>query len=979
MKFRNVTPTTPKREEFYSFPSANAISAGPSDSSNGLATDGVVFAARSNSGTQIFLLPLDIATTTRRLDSLPLALSVPSPVTDFAISPLLASSANTTSILLAGADDGSLRTFALPTPPPSSEPPSLLSPDALSLLPSPTPIPSAHTTARRVECLAFHPSAAGLAVSASGPEIKVWDLENAKDVCAWNGHGDTVVALGWNPDGSLLATTARDTMLRIFDPRAPTDALATSAHQGTKPSRVTWLGSGGYLATAGTGKRGGKEVKLWDSRALSAPIVDHELAGGAGGVSCLMWDEDTGMVWIGGRGSPTITWLDLHPSRAPFLTTGITQFSHSSPLSTFCSVPKLSLDHLGCEIHRTLAGTADGSAVVPVRWIVPRRRYGDWVDELFPETRGWKEGVGKEEWIKSGNGEVGKVGVQEAAREWKERRVGANRSSPASATVTVTAPVTGSVASPPSPLLARTSSSAAPAAVPNTSSVSSQAPIPTSTPTYSSSSTVSTSSTTSAAPISAATTRPPTAASLAVSAKFSALRTSPFRFILGKPIPAFHPAPNLPPSFPADSDYLAYAKPWLVMPVSGPGGKIVVVKGVQEGFGRLPPVPVGLVNGGDVASVAVDESRVGRVICGGEDGKIRVWDIPENGVKEDMYTPTTLISAHDSRVNLLLFHPVAQDLLISASPERGEASIKVWDLASGGGKEAKRIEHHREPIFAMTWSPDGTKVATVSKDKKIRVVDPRSGKLLGQADCAEGGKGGRVVWVGERIFVIGFGKGSLRQIEVHHSSTLTKLATVPIDVSPSLLSAQFDPDTNLLYLAGRGESAVRIWEVSQEEPYAKDLSRFETGQLQQGFALSRKEECDVRGIEVNKAWRLTSAGIELVSFKVPRTRDEFFQDDLFPPTTDRTTSTFTAAAWLGGANADLPKISLKPSDMIALSEAPAATRSPPSKRALPTERILTDDEKREQMMANMLKIAREVDDKPVQKKDDIERDDSEWD
>jgi len=41
-------------------------------------------------------------------------------------------------------------------------------------------------------------------------------------------------------------------------------------------------------------------------------------------------------------------------------------------------------------------------------------------------------------------------------------------------------------------------------------------------------------------------------------------------------------------------------------------------------------------------------------------------------------------------------------------------------------------------ISALRWNPDGSNLITVSKDKKIRVYDPRSIETAQVADCHAG-------------------------------------------------------------------------------------------------------------------------------------------------------------------------------------------------------------------------------------------------
>jgi WD40 repeat protein len=93
----------------------------------------------------------------------------------------------------------------------------------------------------QVETVGFHPAAHGILATSSGTSITLWDLtaapSAAADVFTWDGHGDRVQSVAWQwGAGRLLATQARDKMLRILDPRAGPAALVAEmpSHDGVK-------------------------------------------------------------------------------------------------------------------------------------------------------------------------------------------------------------------------------------------------------------------------------------------------------------------------------------------------------------------------------------------------------------------------------------------------------------------------------------------------------------------------------------------------------------------------------------------------------------------------------------------------------------------------------------------------------------------------------------------------------------------------
>ncbi|KAJ2905086.1 Coronin-7, partial [Coemansia aciculifera] len=79
---------------------------------------------------------------------------------------------------------------------------------------------------------------------------------------------------------------------------------------------------------------------------------------------------------------------------------------------------------------------------------------------------------------------------------------------------------------------------------------------------------------------------------------------------------------------------------------------------------------------------------------------------------------------------------------------------------------------------------------------------------------------------------------------------------------------------------------------------------------------------NVAKCELFRAWRLCSQSVELVGFRVPRKRPEYFQDDIFPDTVDYAMPSVDAAAWIAGAAATPRLVCMCPAGMTRLSEAP---------------------------------------------------------
>src|SRR5205807_344080 len=86
-------------------------------------------------------------------------------------------------------------------------------------------------------------------------------------------------------------------------------------------------------------------------------------------------------------------------------------------------------------------------------------------------------------------------------------------------------------------------------------------------------------------------------------------------------------------------------------------------------------------------------------------------------------TPLTL-RGHTNGVIAVSYSPDGMRLA-SAS---GDHTVKVWDARSGA--ELLALRGHTGSVNAVSYSPDGTRLATASGDQTVKVWDARSGAEL---------------------------------------------------------------------------------------------------------------------------------------------------------------------------------------------------------------------------------------------------------
>jgi WD40 repeat protein len=180
-----------------------------------------------------------------------------------------------------------------------------------------------------------------------------------------------------------------------------------------------------------------------------------------------------------------------------------------------------------------------------------------------------------------------------------------------------------------------------------------------------------------------------------------------------------------------------------------------------------------------------------------------IWSVPEElGEPESPdIEPVAKLNGHGRKVGHVLFHPVADNVLASSS---ADLTIKLWDIEKG--VEKQELKGFLDFVQSMSWNWNGSLLATTCRDKKLRIFDVRSNKIVQEASSHQGIKGSRVAWLGdtERIVTTGFSKMSDRQVYVWDSAQLEKpIRNIMLDTSSGIVMPFYDEDTKILYLAGK--------------------------------------------------------------------------------------------------------------------------------------------------------------------------------
>jgi coronin-1B/1C/6 len=163
---------------------------------------------------------------------------------------------------------------------------------------------------RKVVVMRFHPTAEHVVASGSTDNvIKIWDAEKGTDRTTIE-HPQMILDLVWNYNGSTLLTSCKDKMVRLVDPRTGATGASCEAHDGTKTTKLEWLGKGDKFASVGFTRQSKRQLKIWDQRKLDKELSAQDIDQAAG-VIMPFYDEDINVLYLAGKGDGNIRYYEM--------------------------------------------------------------------------------------------------------------------------------------------------------------------------------------------------------------------------------------------------------------------------------------------------------------------------------------------------------------------------------------------------------------------------------------------------------------------------------------------------------------------------------------------------------------------------------------------------------------------------------------------------------------------------------------------
>lgn len=290
-----------------------------------------------------------------------------------------------------------------------------------------------------------------------------------------------------------------------------------------------------------------------------------------------------------------------------------------------------------------------------------------------------------------------------------------------------------------------------------------------------------------------------------------------------------------------------------------------------------------------------------------DEGTIKLWKIPEDGLKENVEKEDQKFFEHTKKVNLFKFHPSSADVIGSSSTD---SSIKLWSIINAKSYFSIITP---ESLTSLDWNYDGSLIGGC-KTSLVYIYDPRTQKEICKITGSSSTKAQKMTFLStDALATIGFGK-ECREIKLFDTRNyVSPVNTVEVDKEKEFFFPYYDYERKILYLPGRSSTKIHFY--SYADGNIKILhEKYCIPEPAQFFTFEESRFADWNSNELTRMYHSNKEFLTMTSFYIPRKNG--FDKDLFPSLFSGE-SALTGEEWANGSN---KTPILKPIDQINKDE-----------------------------------------------------------
>ena len=258
-----------------------------------------------------------------------------------------------------------------------------------------------------------------------------------------------------------------------------------------------------------------------------------------------------------------------------------------------------------------------------------------------------------------------------------------------------------------------------------------------------------------------------------------------------------------------------------------------------------------------------------------EDGTVKLWQIPQEGIKEDLRTETQAFSGHTKKAMLINWNPTVGEIIASMGNDN---DLCVWDIRNAEILHKIKTD---DSAFSMEWNLNGSLIGSLLKNRRVHVFDVRANASIMNTEGHGSSKIQKMSFAdGPYVFSSGFNSKGYRELRLYDTRNFNEaIQSHKIDTLQGMLSNYYDHDTGMAYVFAKGESLVHFLEI--KEGTIKPGNTYTSQDQATGISFFPKRTMDYNQSELARAAKLTKDSIHYVSFKYPR-RNQGFNEEFYP-------------------------------------------------------------------------------------------------
>lgn len=272
----------------------------------------------------------------------------------------------------------------------------------------------------KISTVKFIPVTRGLFAAASSSfqetSLAIWDTLAQSKRYDIVDHKQPISDFDFSSNASLLASTSRDKLTRIFDVRASVSPIVQFEHlESLRDAGVLWLGNSIHIMTYGFAKGSSRQFSIWDVRMINSkssvkkPLITQQLDR-SNSQLLPYYDDDTGLCFMGSIGDRQIHFysIDINEDKE---STVEKLSTHKCPdlIKGLCFRSKFDLDVKNVEVAR--AFRLGDEEIREITFNVPRKRKDYFQDDIYVPTRSLEPIYTGDEWLQGIVKEPSKVSL----------------------------------------------------------------------------------------------------------------------------------------------------------------------------------------------------------------------------------------------------------------------------------------------------------------------------------------------------------------------------------------------------------------------------------------------------------------------------------------------------------------------------------------------------------------------------------------